>query len=220
VAQLFSLGIIRVMKQFIVILICVALLVILGLLLRSHFHSSSGDTAYTTTVQLSGTHPSPVDPQNQRSVPVSLPSRYDARINALQISGFALFRQPRTQHERLHFTHPETQTERPGLFKYAGQHHPDFEGGAGEIHGVAFVVLNQFAKGDGARTFPIDFYLPFEFFGHQLPRLVHVVGAQVFPSCASGRFENRVNRTGAPHSKQPMSHPLKTPGFLLFWAPG
>src|SRR5438874_5528809 len=43
------------MKKSIIILVCVALLVILGLLLRSHFHSSSSDTAYTTTVQLSGT---------------------------------------------------------------------------------------------------------------------------------------------------------------------
>jgi hypothetical protein len=43
------------MKKSIILLACVALLVVLGLLLRSHLRSSTGDTAYTTTVELSGT---------------------------------------------------------------------------------------------------------------------------------------------------------------------
>lgn len=43
------------MKKSIIILVCVALLVIVGLLIRSHFRGSSSGTAYATTVQLSGT---------------------------------------------------------------------------------------------------------------------------------------------------------------------
>jgi hypothetical protein len=43
------------MKKSIIVLVCVALLVVVGLLLRSRFHTPTGDTAYATTVQLSGT---------------------------------------------------------------------------------------------------------------------------------------------------------------------
>jgi hypothetical protein len=44
-------GALQAMKKSITILVCVALLVILGMSLRSHIHGSRADTAYTTTVQ-------------------------------------------------------------------------------------------------------------------------------------------------------------------------